>query len=75
MLHYITPVYIYIKMIAAGSQSESPGGSAKAEPLCVLRFLSLRQCLTCAGQSQAHSPMCVTVAVTSGTAVWTECRS
>lgn len=31
-------------MIAAGSQCESPGGSAQADTLCVLRFLSLHQC-------------------------------
>lgn len=35
-------VYIYIKMIAAGSQHEPPGGSAKADTL--LSVLSLHQC-------------------------------
>lgn len=34
-LHYEMQVFICIKMIAAGSQSESPGGSAKVDTLSV----------------------------------------
>lgn len=58
-------------MIAAGRQSQSPGGSADTDTLCVPRFVSPQQGLTCAAQSHG----CVTASVTSGAAVWTECRS